>query len=143
MISAAEKRSIKLSKEHLVAEAIVMLVAGTDTTAAALAVTLHHLLQRPEMYRKLQNEVQSVMSGLNSIPKIQSLDTLPFLDACIKEGLRLSCPSRMRLPRTVPEEGWKFKGHYFPPGVRPLSFRFKITNQFSDNCKHITSVLPI
>lgn len=141
MISAAEKKSIKLTKEHLVAEAILMLIAGTDTTAAALAVTLHYLLQQPKMYRKLQEEVQSVMPGPNTRPRIEALDTLPFLDACIKEGLRISCPSRMRLPRTVPEEGWKFKGHFFPPGVCLLCFFCQVIfNQFLDNCEHVTSI---
>lgn len=126
MISAAEKKSLQLTKEHLVSEAIVMLVAGTDTTAASLAVSLHYLFQQPETYRKLQEEIQSVMPELNSKPKIQTLDTLPFLDACIKEGLRISCPSRTRLPRTVPQEGWKFKDYYFPPGVWSTSFSFVI-----------------
>ncbi len=118
MISSAEKTSTVLTKEHLISEAIVMIVAGTDTTASALAVNLHHLLQQPEVYRKLQDEVRTVMPKLDSRPAIQDLDALPFLDACIKEGLRISCPSTVRLPRTVPEGGWTFKGHYFPPGVR-------------------------
>lgn len=117
MISSAEKKSIKLGKEHMIAEGIVMIVAGTDTTAASLAVTLHHLLQRPELYRRLQAEVRTVIPTRDSKPAFSDLDSLPFLDACIKEGLRISCPSRTRLPRTVPAEGWEFKGHYLPPGV--------------------------
>ena len=118
MISAAEKVDTQLEKEHLVSEAIVMIVAGTDTTAAALAVTLHHLVKLPRVYRKLQEEVRTIMPTLNSRPSIEELDSLPFLDACVKEGLRISCPSRMRLPRTIPEGGWTFKGHFFPAGVR-------------------------
>ncbi len=121
MISSATKTSTPLTKEHLISEAIVMIVAGTDTTASALAVTLHNLLQQPDAYRKLQDEVRTVMQTLDSRPTVQELDALPFLNACIKEGLRISCPSRVRLPRTVPEGGWTFKGYYFPPGVRSLS----------------------
>ncbi|KFZ25402.1 hypothetical protein V502_00123 [Pseudogymnoascus sp. VKM F-4520 (FW-2644)] len=117
MISTAEKKSTELTKEHLISEAIVMIVAGTDTTAAALAVGLHRLLQQPEVYQKLQEEVRTVMPALDSRPPVQELDALPFLDACIREGLRISCPSRTRLPRTVPKGGWKFKGHYLPPGT--------------------------
>lgn len=121
MLSAAKKRSSELTKEHLVSEAIVMFVAGTDTTAAALAVTLHHLLQQPDNYRKLQDEVRAVMPTLDSRPSVPELDALPFLNACVKEGLRVSCPSRTRLPRTVPTNGWAFRGHYLPAGVSLIS----------------------
>lgn len=121
MMSAAEKKSRDLTKEHLISEAIVMFVAGTDTTAAALAVTLHHLLQQPDNYRKLQDEVRTVMPALDSRPTVPELDALPFLNACVKEGLRISCPSRTRLPRTVPANGWSFRGHYLPAGVSLIS----------------------
>ncbi|KAJ5781189.1 cytochrome P450 [Penicillium paradoxum] len=117
MMSSAEKKSRELTKEHLISEAIVMFVAGTDTTAAALAVTLHHLLQDPKTYQRLQDEVRTVMPTLDSRPTVPELDALPFLNACVKEGLRVSCPSRTRLPRTVPANGWSFKGHYFPAGT--------------------------
>ncbi|PKY05677.1 cytochrome P450 [Aspergillus campestris IBT 28561] len=98
MVLAAEKKSRELTKEHLISEAIVMFVAGTDTTAAALAVTLHHLLQQPDIYRRLQDEVRTVMPTPDSRPTVPELEALPFLNACVKEGLRISCPSRTRLP---------------------------------------------
>ncbi|KAK3896972.1 cytochrome P450 [Staphylotrichum tortipilum] len=94
MISSAGKTSAELTKEHLISEAILMIVAGTDTTAAALAINLHQLLQQPELYRKLQEEVQTVMPRTDSKPAIQDLDALPLLEACVKEGLRISAPSR-------------------------------------------------
>ncbi|KAJ5654879.1 hypothetical protein N7490_001882 [Penicillium lividum] len=117
MISMAEKKSTQLTKDQLVSEGMLMIVAGTDTTATSLSVTLHNLLQQPETYKQLQDEIRAVMPTVHARPTIQVLDTLPFLDACVKEGLRLSCPSHTRLPRTVPLPGWNFKGHYFPYGT--------------------------
>ncbi|KAF3010218.1 hypothetical protein E8E15_001657 [Penicillium rubens] len=117
MISMAEKKSTQLTKEQLVSEGMLMIVAGTDTTATSLSVTLHNLLQQPETYKKLQDEIRTAMPTMDSRPTIQVLDTLPFLDACVKEGLRLACPSHTRLPRTVPSDGWYFKKHYFPYGT--------------------------
>jgi cytochrome P450 len=87
-----------------------MIVAGTDTTAVALPITLHHLLQQPEVYQRLQDEMRTIIPTLQSRPSFQDLDALPFLDACIKEGLRISCPSRVRLPQTVSDGGWNSKG---------------------------------
>ncbi len=150
MISSAAKSSTVLNKEHLISEAIVMLVAGTDTTASALALSLNHLLQQPEVYRKLQDEVCTVMPTLDSRPAVEELDALPFLDACIKEGLRISCPSRVRLPRTVPEGGWTFKGQYFPAGVRlhvflprpPIDLLANFHCPHTENCQPFPLVFP-
>lgn len=117
MISSAAKSSRELTKDHLISEAILMFVAGTDTTAAALTVTFHHLLQQPDVYRRLQEEVRTIMPALDSRPTVEELDSLPLLNACIREGLRVSTPSRFRMPRTVSKGGWTFKGHHFPPEV--------------------------
>ncbi|KAL4733478.1 cytochrome P450 [Aspergillus similis] len=91
MVSRAEK-STPLTKEHLVGEGMLMIVAGTDTTAASLSLTLHSLIQQPDRYKKLQDEIRTVMPLFDSRPPTQTLDTLPLLDACLKEGLRISSP---------------------------------------------------
>lgn len=121
MLSSAAKSCRELDKDHLIEEGIVMFVAGTDTTAAALTVTFHHLLQQPEVYRRLREEIRTVMPTLDSRPTAEELDSLPLLNACVREGLRISCPSRVRMPRTIPDGGWTFRGHHFPAGVSRLS----------------------
>ncbi|EFX00361.1 cytochrome p450 monooxygenase [Grosmannia clavigera kw1407] len=117
MVETAKKHGITLSNEHLVSEGILMLVAGTDTTAIALSTTTHNLIRRPELFEKLRQEIMTVAPTLDSRPKYSDLDALPFLDACVKEGLRISSPVRGRLPRVVPKEGWTFKGRFFKPGT--------------------------
>jgi len=42
---------------------------------------------------------------------------LPYLDACINEGLRLHSTSSLGLPRLIPEGGISVMGHYFPSGT--------------------------
>ncbi|KAL2827913.1 cytochrome P450 [Aspergillus pseudoustus] len=102
MVSRAEKSGgAPLTADHLVAEGMLMIVAGTDTTAASLSVTLHSLLQQPDAYKRLQEEIQTIMPAMHSRPTIQALDALPFLDACLKEGLRICSPVQCRLPREV------------------------------------------
>ena len=105
MLSSAAKSSREIDNNRLIEEGIVMFVAGTDTTAAILAVTSHHLLQQPELYRRLQEEVVTVMPTRDSRPTIEELDSLPLLHACIREGLRVTGPSRTRMPRTIPTDG--------------------------------------
>lgn len=94
MVSAAEKRSIELTKGYLISEAIVMFVDRTDTTTAVLAVTLDHLLQQSDTCWRLQDEVRNSMPTLDARLTIPELDDLPFLNAFVKEGLQISCPSR-------------------------------------------------
>ncbi|OHW94810.1 trichodiene oxygenase [Colletotrichum incanum] len=106
---------IPFSDAHLVEEGVLMLVAGTDATAVSLATTMHYVLQQPELYEKLWEEVQHVIG--DSRPLFNDLDAFPLLDACIKEGLRLSCQVRARMPRVVPEDGWTFNGQFFKPGT--------------------------
>ena len=45
------------------------------------------------------------------------IQTLPYLRGVIKEGLRLAMANPSRLPRVVPESGWKFGGFHFPAGT--------------------------
>jgi len=42
---------------------------------------------------------------------------LPYLDACINEGLRLHSTSSLGLPRVVPDCGITINDHYFSPGT--------------------------
>jgi cytochrome P450 len=61
-------------------------IAGTDTTAITSSYTCWELSRRPDIMRKLQNEIDEVMPDSRSIPKMHVLQTLPYLNAVIKEG---------------------------------------------------------
>lgn len=132
MIALADKNNYPVTESQLVSESGVMLFAGknfyffvltaltrqgTDTTAGTLAVGLFHILQRPDVYTQLQDELRKAMPDRNSRLPYSELEKLPLLDACLKEGLRLTVPLRGRLPRVVPEDGWEFQGIHFKPGV--------------------------
>lgn len=91
--------------------------AGTDTTATTASVALWYLMHQPDNYARLQDELKTVMPDVNSRPSLRELESLPFLEACVKESLRLACPIRGRLPRVVPPEGWEVKGVRLPGGV--------------------------
>jgi hypothetical protein len=91
--------------------------AGTDTTASTISVALWHLLHKPDLYAHLHDELKTVMPDKESKPTLKQLESLPFLDACIKEGLRIACPPRGRLPRVVPSEGFRCHDQFFPAGV--------------------------
>ncbi|MCP3819387.1 cytochrome P450 [Streptomyces sp. A3M-1-3] len=79
-------------------QAMALLGAGTDTTAATLAWALHLLAQHPDIQRRLHTEVDDVLSGgpalLNHLPE------LPLTGRIVTETLRLFPPAWL-VPRVV------------------------------------------
>lgn len=103
-----------------------VVIAGTLTTASALSYTLFYLLTQPDTLRRLKSELKSAIPDPDRLPLEAALENLPFLSACIKEGLRLSNGVSHRLQRIDPEKPITFadrvkkKGYIIPPGT-PLS----------------------
>lgn len=95
---------------------------GTDTTATTIAIGLWHLLHKPDIYARLHDELKTIMPEKDSQPTLKQLENLPFFDACIKEGLRIACPPRGRLPRVVPSEGFQVHDVFLPAGVSATYF---------------------
>ena len=74
-------------------EAITLLFAGQDTSAATVSWTLHLLSLHPDKQEKVAAEVRSVLgsptSGTNRIVSKRTISQMPYLDAVIKESMRL------------------------------------------------------
>lgn len=78
---------------------IDMLIAGTDTSSMTLEWVMSYLLKNPSVMEKVKNELNQVV-GLNNIVEESDLMKLEYLDAVIKETLRLQpvSPFTMRRP---------------------------------------------
>jgi cytochrome P450 len=79
--------------KNLLDEAITLLFAGQDTSAATLSWTLHLLSLYPAIQDKLAKEVQTVLGGssTDTEPFVTKkvISSLPYLDAVVKESMRL------------------------------------------------------
>ena len=82
-------RSAKVSKD-LQDEAITLLFAGQDTSAATLSWTLHLLSLHPDKQERVGMEIRSVLDEVDAknISK-NMISRMPYLDAVIKESMRL------------------------------------------------------
>ncbi|KAL2349697.1 cytochrome P450 [Cryomyces antarcticus] len=99
-----------ISKHETAAQCKDLVFAGTDSTGMNLSTICWHLAQQPERYTQLRQEI---LSNPSTDPQ-----TLPYLTAVIKEGLRVSMANPTRLPRVVPAAGgWSFADYWFPPGT--------------------------
>jgi cytochrome P450 len=96
------------SIDRLVQEGQVIVSAGTETTAWCLSVTTFHLLSNPQVLQKLRAELEGAMPKPSETPTLASLEQLPYLTACIQEGLRLSYGVSSRLQRISPDRPMVF-----------------------------------
>jgi len=79
------------------------MMAGTLTTAWTLEVIMFWLIMKPEILCKLKGELKAAMPDKNAVVPLPTLEGLPYLNAVMKEGIRLSYGVSCRLARIDPE----------------------------------------
>jgi cytochrome P450 family 4 len=86
-----QRPSHALTEKDLLDEAITLLFAGQDTSAATLSWTLHLLSLHPDIQEKAATEVKSVVieDDDNVIWTKKLVSKMPYLDAVLKESMRL------------------------------------------------------
>lgn len=67
-------------------EAQVVIGAGADTTANTLTVTHFHILDNPDVLKKLRLELQAAMPDKNAPAKLSIVEHLPYLVSGICES---------------------------------------------------------
>lgn len=103
---------------HTLAGCTSNMVAGSDTTAISLSAILYYLLRHPTCFERLRAEVDEHASerGGGHIAFKES-QGMPYLQAVIKEALRMHPATGLPLERVVPEGGATISGYFFPEGV--------------------------
>ncbi|CAI7657890.1 unnamed protein product [Penicillium crustosum] len=133
-----QKEDLRISRTEMYANSQVFMVAGTETTATALSGLLYHLLMTPDKMNILVEEVRGAFEKDSDI-EMRALEHMPYLSACISEGLRVYPPVPVGLPRIAPDEGLLVCGEHVP-GKTVLSVHhwatyrntrnFRLPNQF-------------
>nr|AKH61558.1 CYP76AD3/P450 tyrosinase fusion protein [Expression vector pWCD2111] len=73
--------------------------AGTDTTSNTLEWAMAELMRNPIMMKRAQNEIALVLGKDNATIQESDIANMPYLQAIIKETLRLHPPTVFLLPR--------------------------------------------
>ena len=87
ILERVEAEGVEVSDRQLVDDLLALLMAGHDTTAISLCWLMQHLMQNPAVEERLREEL--VMHHKNGGDN-ETLLRLPYLDAVIKESMRIS-----------------------------------------------------
>jgi cytochrome P450 len=107
---------LALTRGEMDTNAVIFLVAGSETTATTLSGTTFLLLQNPKCYSRLVSEIRSTFNSSAEIT-IDAVSSLPYLLAVLQEGLRYYPPVPTGFPRVVPGAGQEVSGYYIPGGT--------------------------
>lgn len=104
-------------------EALFLIPAGGDTTAAGISALLFYLARHPECYRTLAEEIRTTFASSSDIHGGSQLSNCQYLRACIDEALRISSPVNGTLWRELaPDDDgstpFVVDGHVIPKGVQ-------------------------
>ncbi|RAH56334.1 cytochrome P450 [Aspergillus piperis CBS 112811] len=112
----AQQEDVKgLTDRDIQTSAASNIGAGSDTTGIGLSSVIFYSFRFPEKLQKLRQEIQD--AGLGSEPSFQDTQKLPYLQAVIKESMRLHPGVGFPLFRIVPKGGAVICGRFFPEGT--------------------------
>ncbi|PIA34223.1 hypothetical protein AQUCO_03800069v1 [Aquilegia coerulea] len=93
-----------------------MLGAGTKSSSSTVEWAMSELLIQPELLRKAQEELEQVV-GIDNIVEESHCSKLHFLNAIVKETLRLHPVGPLLVPR-CPTESCIIGGYMVPKGAK-------------------------
>ncbi|KAK4173679.1 putative cytochrome P450 pisatin demethylase [Triangularia setosa] len=122
-LAARESRPDFMSDTLVQTMAVSMAFAGSETTAISLSAVFYFLHKTPRALARLRKELDGAAregkfsdyeTGLVTWHESQ---TLPFLDACVKEAFRLHPAPGLPMERIVPEPGLEIAGNWVKGGT--------------------------
>jgi cytochrome P450 len=93
LLAAVDEESggTRMNDRQVRDEAMALMLAGHDTTAAGMDWVWYNIARFPEVARRCQEEIDAVVGDRE--PLASDIDQLPYLVATIKESLRLYPPA--------------------------------------------------
>ena len=67
------------SVEHLTEEAVAIITAAEETTAATLQTAIYHIFTTPSIHERLRNELRDAMPDACTLKEWRELQALPYL----------------------------------------------------------------
>lgn len=105
------------SRDELLAEANLLIIAGSNTTSISLCGFFFYITHYPRVYAKLVKHIRSTFASVDEIVEGRKLSSCQYLRACLDEAMRLTPAGPSELSRTILPGGLEVDGEIFPEGV--------------------------
>lgn len=117
-LEASKDFPVALDTPGIVGMLMSTITGAGDTTATTVVAVLYYLMRHPAALAKLRHELhhQGHSPGI-PIPKYADVAKLPYLQAVIRESMRLFSTATWPIERLVPQGGATIAGMHFPAGT--------------------------
>ncbi|GIN99333.1 cytochrome P450 [Brevibacillus halotolerans] len=95
LLSMRDENGEGLDDRQIRDEVMTLIVAGHETTSAALAFAFYLLSENPDVTEKMVTEISEVLDG--RLPHIQDIPNLKYTTMVVNETLRLRSPAYVLL----------------------------------------------
>ncbi|KAK3121912.1 hypothetical protein QOZ80_8BG0662790 [Eleusine coracana subsp. coracana] len=104
-----------ITREDVRAIMFDVFTAGSDTISLTVAWAMAELLRNPGIMAKVRAEIEDALGGKEEIEETDAT-RLPYLQAVVKEAMRLHPVGPILIPHDAVEDGVEIKGYTVPKG---------------------------
>ncbi|KAL1197717.1 Cytochrome [Cardamine amara subsp. amara] len=106
-----ENAEYKITRNHIKSLFVELFIGGTDASVQTTQWTMAEIINNPNVLERLREEIDSVV-GKSRLIQETDIPNLTYLQAVVKEGLRLHPPAPLFVRRF--QERCEIKGFYVP-----------------------------
>ncbi|KAK4479417.1 hypothetical protein RD792_014931 [Penstemon davidsonii] len=128
LLDLEKENNNMLSDSDMIAVLWEMIFRGTDTVAILLEWILARMILHPEIQSKAQNEIDTLIGNTNRNVVDSDLPNLPYLQAIVKETLRLHPPGPLLSWARLAIHDTHVGPHSVPAGTTAMVNMWAITH---------------
>ncbi|KAM7483115.1 hypothetical protein LguiB_007698 [Lonicera macranthoides] len=117
----------RLSDSDMIAVLWEMIFRGTDTVAILLEWTIARMILHPDIQARAQAEIDNVVGSTRSVSD-SDLPNLPYLQAIVKETLRVHPPGPLLSWARLSIHDTRVGDHFIPAGTTAMVNMWAITH---------------
>ncbi|KAI9195704.1 hypothetical protein LWI28_017319 [Acer negundo] len=118
LLNITEDKSEEINRDQIKHLFLDLFAAGTDTTSSTLEWAMTELIRNPKTLSKARLELEQTIGKGNQFEE-SDVSRLPYLQAIVKETLRLHSPIPLLLPRKS-SSNVEICGYVVPEGAQVL-----------------------